>query len=142
VAQISLDRERLLGVPHIRPHSSRITFRREYARILTHKIFKSVAYGNYDVVACSLLARDVRLDYLCMGKSHPAGNHVGGVLVFIFAEELHQPPTVSHTLIGAGVAQSRYLAPVHNILQLACSFSISSGHMENARCKLGTSCIS
>jgi hypothetical protein len=29
------------------PHSSRMTFRREYARILTHKIFKSAAYGNY-----------------------------------------------------------------------------------------------
>jgi hypothetical protein len=29
------------------PHSSRITFRREYASILTHKIFKSAAYGNY-----------------------------------------------------------------------------------------------
>jgi ferredoxin-nitrite reductase len=29
------------------PHSSRITFRREYARILTHKIFKGAAYGNY-----------------------------------------------------------------------------------------------
>jgi hypothetical protein len=30
------------------PHSSRITFRREYSRILTHKIFKSAAYGNYE----------------------------------------------------------------------------------------------
>jgi hypothetical protein len=29
------------------PHSSRITFRREYARILTHKVFKIAAYGNY-----------------------------------------------------------------------------------------------
>jgi hypothetical protein len=83
------------------------------------------------VVACSLLARDVRLDYLCMSESpcHAAGNHVGGVLVFIFAEQLHQPPTVSHTSIGAGVAQSTYLAPVHNILQLASSSSISSALM-------------
>jgi hypothetical protein len=30
------------------PRSSRITFGREYARILTHKIFKSAAYRNYD----------------------------------------------------------------------------------------------
>jgi hypothetical protein len=44
------------------PHSSRITFRREYARILTHKIFKSAAYGNYDL----LVLRHV-------GQSHPSG---------------------------------------------------------------------
>jgi hypothetical protein len=39
-----------LGVPHIRPHSSRITFRREYARILTHKTFESAAYRNYGLI--------------------------------------------------------------------------------------------
>jgi hypothetical protein len=39
------------------PHN----FRREYARILTHKIFKSAAYGNYALDALQCLAQALPL---------------------------------------------------------------------------------
>jgi hypothetical protein len=74
--------------------------------VLSHRVLVEGLHA----VACSLLARDVRLDDLRMSKGpcHAAGNHVGGVLNFLLAEELHQPPTLRHTVAPVNNEPANY----------------------------------